>query len=174
MAMKEDTESDKKPRREKRPPLEPEQARSVALNRLSAREYSAGEMKQYLRRRGLAADEAEKLVTTLCEEGWINDARYQRAMARVQLIRDKGPMAIMAKLRQKGVTLSLSEARKISDEESGKEELERVREILHKRWPQAAHDQAEARRAYGGLVRRGFSPSVVARAIREKGREIED
>ncbi|MGZ6311477.1 MAG: regulatory protein RecX, partial [Bdellovibrionota bacterium] len=81
-----------------------------ALNRVSVREYSASEMKRYLKRKGFSEEQCQSTLAELLERGLIDDRRYAGAVARSQLARGKGPRYIQAKLMSKGVRIDAREA----------------------------------------------------------------
>ena len=86
-------------------------ARNLALSRLSVREYAARELLGYLKRKKIPAEIASETVQRLVEEKLLDDRRYARAVTRSQAVRDKGPSYILAKLKQKGVKIELDEVR---------------------------------------------------------------
>ena len=135
-------------------------ARDQALIRLNVREYSAGEMKSYLKRKGYEKVEIDTTVDQLVSEGLISDGRYSRIIARHSANRGKGPGYIQAKLRQKGVKLSSSDAKALFNEHSSETELDLAKRILEARYPKAFDNFKEKQRAYQGLIRRGISHEV--------------
>lgn len=148
-------------------------ARDLAIRRLSVREYSAAEMRSYLKRKGFANPAIDEVVRELVEDQLISDERYSRVVTRHQAMRDKGPAYIMAKLRQKGVLVDMHRARELYRENLG-DEVAKVRSIAEKRYASALDpgaDEATRNRAYQGLVRRGFSREAVARCLSRKGDE---
>lgn len=135
-------------------------ARDQALIRLNVREYSAGEMRAYLKRKGFETGEIGPLVEELVAQGLISDDRYSRIIARHSANRGKGPGYIQAKLRQKGVKLSSQEAKSLFQEHSSESELDLAKRILESRYPDAFENFKEKQRAYQGLIRRGISHEV--------------
>lgn len=135
--------------------------RSLALRRLSRRDYSASEVRQYLIGKGVPEPDAEKTVASLVEEGWINEKRYLHALVRNFSLKAKGPYQISAKLRAAGFQLSLSEIQAILAEVSDKSEVERARIWLERHYPKANEDPVARRRAYQALLRRGFTADVI-------------
>lgn len=142
--------------------------RNLALGRLSVREYSAAEMRAYLKRKGVSDQEARSTVQALVEEGLISDLRYARALTRDQTFKDKGPAYIHAALRRKGVQIDSRQVKEIYAEVSDRDELSAARAVVEKRYPRAFSDPKERQRAYAALVRRGFSPSVASRCLRHE------
>ena len=93
-------------------------ARDLALRRLTVREYSSVELMGYLRRKGVAEADAQTVVRELEEQGLIDADRYAAAIARSQIARGKGPMAVLDKLRRRGLRADLSLARKLYETEA--------------------------------------------------------
>jgi SOS response regulatory protein OraA/RecX len=149
-------------------------ARDRALGRLNIREYSAAEMRSYLRRKGVATSEAEEVVAQLVAEGLIQDERYARVVARSQANRDKGPGYIMAKLRGKGVKMDLRRSKEIFAEVSTNDEESMIRRILERRYPNAHANRREMQRAYQGLLRRGFSQEIIRKCLLTSSRVEDD
>jgi regulatory protein len=143
-------------------------ARQQALIRLNVREYAAGEMSSYLRRKKYDVAEINEAVKQLVEEGLINDDRYSKIIARHSANRGKGPGYIQAKLRQKGVKLSSTEAKTLFSENSSESELELAKRILEARYPLAFENMKEKQRAYQGLIRRGISHEVAQRCMKKE------
>lgn len=135
-------------------------ARDAALIRLNVREYSAGEMRMYLKRKGYELSEIDPVVAEFVTEGLISDGRYSKIIARHSANRGKGPGYIQAKLRQKGVKLSSQEAKSLFQENSSETELDLAKRILESRYPNAFENFKEKQRAYQGLIRRGISHEV--------------
>jgi SOS response regulatory protein OraA/RecX len=144
-------------------------ARDLALRRLTVREYSSVEMQGYLRRKGVPAEEARTVVRELEERGLIDPDRYAAAIARSQIARGKGPMAVLAKLKRRGIQADLGAARRIYEVEaggSGLSELEVIRRVLSSRFPGLdPSDRKVVARVYRSLMRRGFSAQAICSAL---------
>jgi regulatory protein len=138
----------------------------LALARLTAREYSARELRSYLLRKGHAEDDVDAALARLSEEGRLDDQRYARMMTRHQFLRGKGPAYIQAKLRQKGVSADLGDIRRMIGDEAPEGELQSARRIVERRYPDALTDRDEAQRAYTALLRRGFTRDIARQAVR--------
>jgi len=145
-------------------------AKEQALIRLNVREYSAGEMRAYLKRKGYEAQEIAEAVDALVSCGYISDERYSKIIARHSSGRSKGPGYIRMKLQQKGVSVSHEKARELFLENSGESELDLAKRLLQSRYPRALESPKERQRAYLGLIRRGISHDV-AQACLKPSRE---
>lgn len=142
------------------------QAFQVALKKLARREQSTLEIREFLRRRNFSAAAIDAALARLKDLRYLDDRRYAEALTRAVAARGKGPRAILAKLRSKGVSLSVEEISSLVEAAQGKGDLERAREIVERRYPDFQNDAAEAKRAYDALVRRGFSFEIARRALK--------
>jgi SOS response regulatory protein OraA/RecX len=143
-------------------------ARNLAMRRLSIRDYASLEMLAYLKSRKFPPDISTEVVQQLVDEKLLDDRRYARAVTRTQSIRDKGPGYILGKLKQKGVVIELDEVRTLFAEHSNMSELELARKLLERRYPRALAEEKDRKRAYGALLRRGFSAEIARECLLEK------
>lgn len=135
-----------------------------ALNLLGYRARSEAEVRERLGRYGYAGETVEEVVLRLKELGYLDDEEFARLKAR-EKARRYGPRRVSAELRQSGVGEDL--ARGVVEEEfAGREELGEARSAAARRYNRSGSD-AEARRVYGFLVRRGYSAEVCAQVARE-------
>jgi regulatory protein len=139
-------------------------AMSRALNYLGYRARSEKEVRDRLRRYGYGEETVEGVVGRLKELGYLDDEDFARLVAR-EKARRYGPRRVSAELRKSGVEAGL--AHEVVDEEfAGRSELEEARSVAARRYNRGGSD-AEARRVYGFLVRRGYSAEVCAEVARE-------
>ncbi len=144
----------------------PPNAREIALKRISHREQSSTELKTYLRRKGVEENEAKEAVDALIADGWIDDRRFSAAVARSEAARGKGPMAVLAKLRRRGVRADLGQARELF-QDAGTTEVEAVLSLLSRRYSDIDRsDRKELGRVYQSLLRRGFSSASILAALK--------
>jgi len=135
-----------------------------ALNLLGYRARSEAEVRERLGRYGYVGETVEEVVLRLKELGYLDDEEFARLKAR-EKARRYGPRRVSAELRQSGVGEDL--ARGLVEEEfAGREELGEARSAAARRYNRSGSD-AEARRVYGFLVRRGYSAEVCAQVARE-------
>src|SRR5918994_2677772 len=142
--------------------------RALAMNRalhfLGYRARSRREVRDRLRRYGYGQETVEGVVGRLVELGYLDDEEFARTAAR-EKARRYGPRRVSADLRRSGVDAEL--AQNVVDEEfAGRSELEEARSAAARRYNRGGSD-AEARRVYGFLVRRGYSSDVCAEVARE-------
>jgi regulatory protein len=142
--------------------------RALAMNRalhfLGYRARSRREVRDRLRRYGYGEETVEGVVGRLEELGYLDDTEFARTATR-ERARRYGPRRVSADLRRSGVDAEL--AQNVVDEEfAGRSELEEARSAAARRYNRGGSD-AEARRVYGFLVRRGYSSDVCAEVARE-------
>jgi regulatory protein len=142
--------------------------RALAMNRalhfLGYRARSRREVRDRLRRYGYGPETVEGVVGRLVELGYLDDKEFARTATR-EKARRYGPRRVSADLRRSGVDAEL--AQNVVDEEfAGRSELEEARSAAARRYNRGGSD-AEARRVYGFLVRRGYSSEVCAEVARE-------
>ncbi len=135
-----------------------------ALNLLGYRARSEAELRERLGRYGYAGGTIEAVVVRLEELGYLDDEEFARLKAR-EKARRYGPRRVSVELKKSGVGEEL--AREVVEEEfAGRSELEEARSAASRRYNRPGSD-AEARRVYGFLVRRGYSAGVCAQVARE-------
>jgi regulatory protein len=139
-------------------------AMARALNFLGYRARSEKEVRDRLRRYGHGEETVEGVVVRLKELGYLDDEDFARLVVR-EKARRYGPRKVSAELRKSGVDAEL--ARGVVEEEfAGRSEVEQARSAAARRYNRGGSD-AEARRVYGFLVRRGYSAGVCAEVARE-------
>ena len=139
-------------------------AMNRALHFLGYRARSRREVRDRLRRYGYGQETVEGVVGRLVELGYLDDKEFARTATR-EKARRYGPRRVSADLRRSGVDAEL--AQNVVDEEfAGRSELEEARSAAARRYNRGGSD-AEARRVYGFLVRRGYSSDVCAEVARE-------
>ncbi len=147
------------------PASEFEQARQVALRRLTVRARSGQELRQDLIRRQVSPQVAEAVVARFTEVGLIDDAAFARQwVADRRAAKSLSAARLRRELSQKGVASPTIDQvlGEISDSETDlAEDLARRR---LRTMTGLSHD-AVVRRLTSQLGRRGFPPSVVRRAV---------
>ena len=151
-----------------RKPLTPEAAQIRAEELCARAEHSAGEIRDKLRRQGIATADAEAIIARLIKNRFIDDARFARAY-----VRDKvefarwGRRKIALGLYQKRVDRSV--ATEALDEIDPDRYADILRSVLDaKRRTIADANTYEGRtRLFRFAISRGYEPDLVARIIRE-------
>ncbi len=135
-----------------------------ALNLLGYRARSEAEIRDRLGRYGYVEQTIELVVCRLGELGYLDDEEFARLKAR-EKARRYGPRRVSVELRKSGLGEAL--VREVVEEEfAGRSEVGEARSAAARRYNTRGSD-AEARRVYGFLVRRGYSAGVCAQVARE-------
>lgn len=135
-----------------------------ALNLLGYRARSEGEIRERLARYGYAPETAGVVVSRLLELGYLDDEEFARQKAR-EKARRYGPRRVSADLLKSGVGREVA-AGAVEEEFAGRSELEDARSAAARRY-NGGGSEAEARRVYGFLARRGYSTGVCAEVAGE-------
>jgi regulatory protein len=149
-------------------------ARERALRLLESRSRSRKELRTRLVQSGLPAAATDEALDQLQLLGFVDDAAFARAFASERLRRrPKGPAAIIAELRARGIEDEAARAAvaEMLDEE-GVDEVELARSALRTfRVKRGETAQARHRRLAAFLGRRGFSGETVRRLIEQAGEQ---
>ena len=135
-----------------------------ALNLLGYRARSEAELRERLGRYGYAEGTIEGVVLRLQELDYLDDAEFARLKAH-EKARRYGPRRVSIELRKSGVDEALAQE-VVEEEFAGRSEVGEARSAAARRYNERGSD-AEARRVYGFLVRRGYSAEACARVARE-------
>ena len=150
-----------------RPVLDAKAARLAAADLLSRRAWTQAELTRRLARRGAPPEVAAAVVADLIGRGHVDDAAFARHFVETRAARGYGAARLAADLRARGVPSAVvSAALGALDADT---QLDRARGLASRRL--AALRRVAPERAAGRLrdhlLRRGFSPAVVARVVRE-------
>ena len=138
-------------------------AMARALNFLGYRARSEREVRDRLRRYGYGEETVGGVIGRLKELGYLDDAEFARRAAH-EKARKYGPRRVSVELRRSGVDGEI--AREAVEEEfAGRSELEAAFSAAARRYNREG-SEAEARRVYGFLMRRGYSAEVCAEVAR--------
>jgi regulatory protein len=141
---------------------EPGDLRERVLRLLARREHSRAELVRKLEQAGFDTSDIQPLLDEFEQKNWLSDRRF--AESYVADHRSKaGCIKLAYELRQRGVSDNIVDA-VLSD--SRDSEIERAREVWKKKFgslPANAHERARQIRFLQG---RGFSQSVIQRALR--------
>ena len=146
-------------------------AMSRALNALGYRARSARELRERLARAGYLGETVDEVIARLEELGYLNDEEFARELVRSES-RKYGPRRIYGDLRRAGIEEEV--AREVVEEVfDGRSEHEAARAAAQRRYNTVEGSDAQVRRVYGFLVRRGYSASICAEVAREYRREAD-
>ena len=143
---------------------------NYAYRLLARRDYSEARLVEKLHSKGFSSHATTATVETLRERGHVNDTRLAVRLAEWFQNQGFGPRAIWVKLEQKGLTEGA-----IEEALSGHVEQTDVgvaQRVVQRRFSSSAlRDPKMRARAFRLLLRRGYSPSVVASVL---GRDRQD
>jgi regulatory protein len=139
-------------------------AMTRALNLLGYRARSEGELRERLGRYGYAPQTVEAVIGRLGELAYLDDEEFARQRAQ-EKARKYGPRRVSADLMKSGVGRDLA-SRAVAEEFEGRSELADARSAASRRY-NGEGSEAEARRVYGFLARRGYSAGVCAEVAKE-------
>jgi len=120
-----------------------------------------------LQRRGAPAEVAADVVNDLVARGYVDDAAFARQWVTARGPRGYGAVRLRMELRARGIALPVINAALTAL--TGDDLLARAREVARRRLPALRRGRADrvASRLRDYLLRRGFSPSIVVRVVRE-------
>lgn len=136
-----------------------------AFNLLGYRSRSASEIRDRLGRAGYAPQTAESVLSRLEELGYLDDEEHARTFAR-EKARKYGPRRVYADLRKNGVEEGVIRAA-LDEQFTESSEREAAFAAADRRYNTGERSDAQARRVYGFLERRGYSAGICAEVARE-------
>lgn len=143
-------------------------ARKIALDLLSIRDRSEGELRDKLAKRNVPQEIIDELCARFTEVGLLNDERFAETLVQSRSqFSNRGRARIRQELRQKGISDEIAQA--ALEEVTTEDELESARAVAEKRRRslEGLEWHVQQRRLAGVLARRGFSPSVVMQCVQE-------
>ena len=145
-------------------------AQATALQYLAARPRTAHEVRQKLRRSGVADEVVDQVMERLHARGVLDDAAYAHAYLTSRLTsRGYGPQRLRRELHQRGVGRALVEEA-VQQDLTAQDVLAAARAQAAKRWPRLAREVDRPRRRqklYDFLRRRGFPSAIVQQVLTE-------
>ena len=145
-------------------------AEAAALRILAGASQAASALERRLRQRGFSLRAARAAVARCRELGYIDDDAFARAVVNRHLRAGHGRGLAVADLRRRGVSSSVAaEALGVIDEDEQQGSAAALAQRLYDR-ERAREDfdfDGARRRIGAALQRRGFSSSVILRALRE-------
>ncbi|HEX7057882.1 MAG TPA: RecX family transcriptional regulator [Bacilli bacterium] len=139
----------------------------LALRFIGIRQRSAREVRKKLTEKQYTTAIIDQVIAKLTGQGFLNDRAYAENVSEQRmLVQKKGRRWVANELRQKGVGNALiQEALNKIDAES---EYRAALLLAEKKWRMSSGDnRKKAEKTAGFLLRRGYSGSIVARALRE-------
>jgi regulatory protein len=135
-----------------------------ALEALSYRERTTGELTEWLEARGFSQAEIEGAINRLIEAGAVDDERFAMGFAEDKReLRGWGPDRIREALAGRGLDRALIDAALAGDGRSS--QLDRAIELLERRGDLPVDERSRAR-ALAFLARRGYEAELAYEAVR--------
>jgi regulatory protein len=145
-----------------------ERARQICLRLLTLAPRSRAQLADALHRRGIPGHVADSVLDRFTDAGLIDDAAFARAWVESRhYSRGLAGRALTAELRQRGV--DDEEIREAVAELGPDADVTTARELVRQKLPATRGQPAQARvrRLAGMLARKGYSPGLAFRVIRE-------
>ncbi|MCA9286858.1 MAG: regulatory protein RecX [Phycisphaerales bacterium] len=140
-------------------------AHREAMRLLSRSAMSSSRLGERLTARGHAAPLVRRVLETLLEQGWLDDAAFADSVA--ASARRRGPIApsvLAARLRERGVAPKVAQA---AAERHGVSGTDEAAALVQKLLPRQRGTPLQiARRLAATLARRGFDDGTIAAALR--------
>jgi regulatory protein len=143
-----------------------------ALNILGYRARSEGELRQRLVRSGYAEQTVSEALARIRELGYLDDEAFARDLASSGARKKYGPRRILGNLRRAGVGEVVAQ-NAVEEEFAGRSEYEEALAAAQRRYNTGEGSDAQARRVYGFLMRRGYSVGVCAEISRSYRQETD-
>lgn len=142
-------------------------ARRIALDALSRAARTRGQLETLLEKKGVAPEAAGTVLDRFEELGLIDDVGYAEAFVESRhRIRGQGGRALSMELRRRGVADDVvADAVGALDPDREFETACRIARARYDRMPAVA-PEVKVRRLAGFLARKGYSGSIVSRAVR--------
>ena len=143
-------------------------ARTIGLRLLTAAPRSRRQLADAFERHGVPSDVAGRVLDRFVEVGLVDDAEYARVLVRSQHSnRGLSGRALRFELRKRGIDEEIAE---VAVSELSADDVEGTARALVARKLRAMsglNRETRVRRVWGLLARKGYSPSVIARLVRE-------
>jgi regulatory protein len=139
-----------------------------ALHLLARRALTVSECRNRLAARHHSAEQIDAAIEHLLETGGLDDGKLARAYARTAVdVKGRGRLRVVRDLQARGVDAKVA-AEAIAEVFGEKDERALVTRAIQKklRGRQRPANAAEYARLYQHLMRQGFTPAVVATALR--------
>ena len=158
-------DSERPPERALDPEVRLQHGRDVAWRALNRRDHTVAEIARVLARKRVEPAVIDTVVGELCEQGYLDDARFAQRFAEDRRQLDGwGSERIERRLLQLGVTRDLVAAAVGGQDANA--ELEAAVALLRRRFPDPPATPRDCERALGLLVRKGYELELAYDAIR--------
>ncbi len=147
-------------------------AMNRALHALGYRARSKVELRERLLKVGYTRETVDAVVTRLEELGYLDDGEFARDLVRSEA-RKYGPRRIYGNLRRAGVEETVAQEA-VEEEFARRSEYQTALVAAQQRYNTKEGSDAQARRVYGFLMRRGYSANVCAEIARKYREEADE
>lgn len=138
-------------------------AKEKAMWLISYRDHSEGELRQKLSK-DFGEEAVDKAIQKLIELNLINDENFAKKYAESLSSKHLSERQIQQKLRLKGLDRDLTAE---TVENLNLDEKEEIRALINKKYIRKLNSEADLRRTFASLQRRGFSYSDIRSVINE-------
>ncbi|HEY4823714.1 MAG TPA: regulatory protein RecX [Solirubrobacteraceae bacterium] len=146
-----------------------QRALELSFAYLNRRERTVSELRLQLERKGITEETADACVTTLLDDGYLDDGRFALMFVHDRRELDGwGSERIRRELASRGVADDLVEtalARHEAEWRAGESELDRALALLRRRFPSPPRERRDRDRALGVLIRKGFDSELALDAL---------
>ncbi len=152
---------------------------AYALRLLSGRAYSEQELRLRLQRRATDPSEAEAVLESLRQYGYLDDRRFAEAVATSRLENESlGRLRVLAELRRRRVDRSTAEEA-VASVYADTDEVNLIERYLERKFrnvdlKQALEDPRQLLSVYRRLRRAGFSSSSAIRVLRRYSTQADE
>jgi regulatory protein len=144
-------------------------ALELSFRYLGPRARTEAEMSRHLAGKGLDEQTVEAALTSLRDQGYLDDARFAREFTQdKRLLEEWGAERIERRLLSLGV--APARVRDVVGERGRGGESEAAQALLERRFPVLEDDPRELRRAIGVLVRKGYDSELAWDLVRAHAR----
>ncbi len=147
-------------------------AMNRALHALGYRARSKVELCERLLKVGYTRETVDAVVTRLEELGYLDDGEFARDLVHSEA-RKYGPRRIYGNLRRAGVEETVAQ-KAVEEEFARRSEYQTALVAAQQRYNTKEGSDAQARRVYGFLMRRGYSANVCAEIARKYREEADE
>jgi len=144
-------------------------AHEKALYLLEHRAHSKKELERKIARAEFDKDAAKAAADRMEELGLIDDEQYARRLTQELFTRKKfGVRRVKQELREKGIADEIIALVLEEFSPEAEETVEKIRELIERKYPMAQEDEKVRRRAVAALQRYGYSLDDIFTVLREE------
>lgn len=148
------------------------EAYTAGLSMLARRELSVAQVRQRLARKGYEPAAVEAAIGRLEANGALDDARVALAAARTRAqVKRQGRDRVAREIGALGIAREIAD-RAVNEVFGAVDERAMLEQALAKRLRHGVSlsDPAARRRVFAALMRQGFAPDAIGKALRARGR----